>query len=129
MRKIRYSVKPEWYSRIMRKSRFIIITYLWLSIKFSFIVVPSTICWWVFPFFCRGMFVSRTLSYFFYSSNSSKSGNKYSFMQDFWKIYLSKLQTKKQMSYNITLYVYLDVKNGLLLCLLVQKVGNGQFNN
>ena len=50
-------------------------------------------------------------------------------MQDFWKIYLSKLQTKKQMSYNITLYVYLDVKNGLLLCLLVQKVGNGQFNN
>ena len=41
------------------------------------------------------------------------------------------------MSYNLTLFVYLNVKNGLLLCLHVQKVGmvnkveksNGQYNN
>ena len=34
------------------------------------------------------------------------------------------------MSYNLTVYVYLlDVKNGLLLCLHVQKVGNSQYNN
>ena len=68
---VKDTLKCETWIRIMRKSRFIIITYLWLSIKFSSIIVPSTICWWVFPFFCRGMFVSRTLSYFFYSSHSS----------------------------------------------------------
>ena len=33
------------------------------------------------------------------------------------------------MSYNLTLYVYLDAKNGLLLFLHVQKVGNGQYIN
>ena len=33
------------------------------------------------------------------------------------------------MTYNLTLYVYLNVKNGLLLCLHVQKVGNSQYNN
>ena len=33
------------------------------------------------------------------------------------------------MSYNLTSYVYLDVRNGLLLSLHVQKVGNGQYNN
>ena len=30
-------------------------------------------------------------------------------MHDFWKIYLSKLNKKKQMFYNLTFYVYLDV--------------------
>ena len=59
----------------------------------------------------------------------TKSGNRYSFMHEFWKMYLSKLQTKKQMSYNLTLYVYLNVKNGRLLRLHVQKFGNGQHNN
>ena len=33
------------------------------------------------------------------------------------------------MSYNLTLYVYLNVENGLLLCLYVQKVRNGQCAN
>ena len=40
-------------------------------------------------------------------------------MHNVWKIYVSKLYTKNQMSYNLTFYVYLDVKNGLLLCLHV----------
>ena len=38
------------------------------------------------------------------------------------------------MSYNLTFYVYLEVKNRLLLCLHVldyicNQVGNGQYNN